>query len=219
MCSRLTTAAVLGLCGAVVTFLIVGVTFVASFPHCDALYFGIEQPRTVILPDLYNLSSSEQISLLAGTYELSSEYRVQVTRDAALMFKLCIIKRFFTTVSACVNIGTDPENLWTCSPDRRPDCLPSAIVDRFFGLSLWYQEESTVMYKIVDIDSGAIYERTLTNTTTSLSDVWLGMIKCQPLLNLTWAVIAFGCLLIAICCLVCTVWCFWICCQRWKRKR
>ena len=211
MCSRLTTAAVLGLCGAVVTFLIVGVTFVASFPHCDALYFGIEQPRTVILPDLYNLSSSEQISLLAGTYELSSEYRVQVTRDAALMFKLCIIKRFFTTVSACVNIGTDPENLWTCSPDRRPDCLPSAIVDRFFGLSLWYQEESTVMYTIVNTDSSMISGQNITNTTSTLSAVWFDGLGCQVLLNLTIAVIFFGSL-IFICCLGCAGYCLWICC-------
>ena len=218
VCGAIVACSIVGVL--IVSFIIIGVAILEDLPLCDALYFGTKEPYIVILPDFHNLSSSARNSLLAGTYKLSSEYNLQLLiEDKEDMIKLCVIKRHFTRVSACVDVGTDLQNLWICGPDMRPDCLPSAIVDRFFGLSLWYQEESTVMYKIVDIDSGAIYERTLTNTTTSLSDVWFGMIKCQPLLNLTWAVIAFGCLLIAICCLVCTVWCFWICCQRWKRKR
>ena len=203
----------------IVSFIITGVAILGKLPQCDALYFGAKKPNIVTLPNFHNLSSSERNSLLKGTYKLPSEYNLQLLIEDTHLIKLCVLKRDYTTASACVLVGTDLQNLWICSPDMRPDCLPSALVAHFFGLSLWYQEESTVKYKIVDIDSGAIYERTLTNTTTSLSDVWLDMIKCHPLMNLTWAVIAFGCLLIAICFLVCTVWCLWICCQHWKRKR
>ena len=202
----------------IVSFIITGVAILGKLPQCDALYFGTKEPNVVILPDLHNLSSSERNSLLAGTYKLSHEYNLKLLIEDRQLIKLCVTKRDYTPVSACVDVGTDIGNLWICSPDMRPDCLPSALVDHYFGLSLWYQEESTVKYKIVDIDSGAIYERMLTNTTTSLSDVWFDVIKCQPLMNLTWAVIAFGCLLI-ICFLVCIVWSLRICCQRWKRKR
>ena len=217
MCSKLIAAAVCFgiplLCVAIIIFLIVGAIFLASFPHCDALYFGIEQPRTLILPDLNNLSSSEQISLLAGTYKLSSEYRLQLTRDAASLIKLCIIKKYFSTVSACVDVGAYPGYLWICSPDMRPDCLPSAIVDHYFGLSLWFQDESgsTVMYTIVNIDSSRIFGRDVTNTTSTLSDVWYDGLGCQVSLNLTIAVIFFGSL-IFICCLGCAGCCLWICC-------
>ena len=201
----------------IILFLGIGVDILARFPHCDALYFGTEQPRTLILPDLYNLSSSETISLLAGTYKLSSEYRLQLTRDAALLIKLCIRKRHFTTVSACVDVGTDLENLCICSPDMRPDCLPSALVDHFFGLSLWYQEESTVMYAIMDIDSGAISGKVVTNTTSTLSAVWYDGLGCQVLLKLTIAVIFFGSLIFS-CCLGCAGCCLWICCCCCKQK-
>ena len=221
MCSGLIAVAVsfgiIVLCVAVITFLITGVTILARFPHCDALYFGTEQPHTLILPDLYNLSLSDGKSLVAGNYKLSSEYRLKLRRDAALMFKLCIRKRYFTTVSACVDVGTDPENLWICSPDMRPDCLPSAIVDRFFGLSLWYQEESTVMYSIVNIDSGMISGKNVTNTTSTLSAVWYDGLGCQVLLKLTIAVIFFGSLTF-ICCLGCAGCCLWICCCCCKKK-
>ena len=221
MCSRLILKAVsygiLVLCVPVITFLIVGVIFLAVYPHCDALYFGTEQPHTLILPNLYNLSLSDGKSLLAGNYKLSSEYRLQVSQDAALMFKLCIRKRYFTTVSACVDVGTDPENLWICSPDMRPDCLPSAIVDHFFGLSLWYQEESTVMYTIVDIESSMISGKNVTNTTSTLSAVWYDGLGCQVFLKLTIAVIFFGSL-IFICCLGCAGRCLWICRYYCKQK-
>ena len=221
VCGLIMACIVIGIL--IVSFIITGVANLGKLPQCEALYFGTKEPNIVTLPDLYNLSSSERNSLLKGTYKLSHEYNLKLLIEDRQLIELCVTKRDYTPVSApvsaCVDVGTDLENLWICSPDMRPDCLPSALVDHYFGLSLWYQEESTVKYKIVDIDSGAIYERTLTNTTTSLSDVWFDVIKCQPLMNLTWAVIAFGCLLIAICTLVCTVWCLWICCQRWKRKR
>ena len=206
----------------IVSFIITGVAILGKLPQCDALYFGTKEPNVVILPDLHNLSSSERNSLLAGTYKLSHEYNLKLLIEDRQLIELCVTKRDYTPVSApvsaCVDVGTDIGYLWICSPDMRPDCLPSALVDHYFGLSLWNKDESTVKYKIVDIDSGAIYERMLTNTTTSLSDVWFDMIKCQPLMNLTWAAIAFGCLLI-ICFLVCIVWSLRICCQRWKRKR
>ena len=221
MCSKLIAAAVcvgiVVLCVAIISFLGAGGEILARFPHCDALYFGIEQPHTLILPDLYNVSLSDGKSLLAGTYKLSSEYRLQVSRDAALMFKLCIIKRYFTTVSACVDVGTDPENLWICTPDMRPDCLPSAIVDHYFGLSLWYQDEFTVMYTIVNTDTGMISGKNVTNTTSTLSAVWYDGLGCQFFLKLTIAVIFFGSL-IFICCLGFVGCCLLICCCCCKKK-
>lgn len=217
VCCAIMACVIIGI--SIVSFIITGVTILGKLPQCDALYFGTKEPNIVTLPDLHNLSSSERNSLLAGTYKLSHEYNLKLLIEDRQLIELCVTKRDYTPVSACVDVGTDLGNLWICSIDMRPDCLPSALVDHYFGLPLWNKDESTVKYKIVDIDSGAIYERTLTNTTASLADLWFDMIKCQPLLNLTWAVIAFGCLLIAICTLVCTFWCLWICCQRWKRKR
>ena len=183
----------------------------ASYPICDALYFGTAEPRTIVLPDLHNLSLSERNSLLAGTYELSSKYNLQITVDLSRTFKLCVKKRYFTKVSACMKIGTDLE-MWICSPDMRPDCLPSAIVDHWFGVSLWYPDESTVVYTIVDIESSLITGRHVTNTTTTLSAVWKDLLGCQVFTNLTIAVIIFGSLII-ICCLGCAGWCLRICCK------
>ena len=195
----------------IILFLICGVAILASNPLCDGLYFGTEEPQIIVLPDLYNLSSSEWYSLLAGTYQLSSKYNLQITVDALSTYKLCITKRYFTKVSACMKIGTDLE-MWICSPDMRPDCLPSAIVDHWFGVSLWYPDESTVVYTIVDIESSLITGRHVTNTTTTLSAVWKDSFDCQVSTNLTIAVIFFGSL-IFICCLGCAGWCIWICCK------
>ena len=200
--------------GIIILFLICGVAIVANFPLCDALYFGTEEPHTIVLPDFRNLSSSELSSLLAGTYKISSKYRLQLKEDPLHIIKLCIRKRQFTKVSACMDIGTNLEGLemWICSPDTRPDCLPSAIVDHWFGVSLWFQERFIVAYAIMDIDSSAISGRHVTNTTTMLSDVWYDLFGCQVFTNLTIAVIFFGSLII-ICCLGCAGWCLRFCCK------
>ena len=197
----------------IILFLLIGVVFLATYPLCSALYFGTEEPHIVVLPDLHNLSSPEWFSLLAGTYELTSKYNLQLTEDALHRVELCIIKRYYTKVSACVEIGTGSENMWICTPDTRPDCLPSAVVDHWFGVSRWFLDESTVYYTVVDIDSSKIYGKVVTNTTTTLSAVWYDMLGCQIYMNLTIAVIFFGSL-IFICCLGCAGCCFRICCKK-----
>lgn len=227
-CSKIKMAAVCGLIMAcivigilIVSFIITGVANLGKLPQCEALYFGTKEPNIVTLPDLHNLSSSERNSLLKGTYKLSHEYNLKLLIEDRQLIELCVTKRDYTPVSApvsaCVDVGTDLENLWICSPDMRPDCLPSAIVDRFFGLSLWYQEESTVMYTIVNTDTGMISGKNVTNTTSTLSAVWYDGLGCQVFLKLTIAVIFFGSLTF-ICCLGCAGCCLWICCFCCKEK-
>lgn len=206
--------AILSLC--IISFLIslIGGIYLAIFPLCDTLQFGTEEPRTIVLPDLHNLSSSEQLSLLEGNYELSTKYNLKLAEDLEDV-KLCIIKKYFTRISACIQVGTDMENTWICTPDTRSDCLPSALVDHYFGLSLWKQEESTVVYNVVDIESSQIYERRLTNTTATLSTVWYTMLDCWSYMRLTEAVIVFG--ILFICCGGCLCLCIISHCCRKKR--
>ena len=198
------------------TFVLTGVIIVAAVSYCDALYYGTGELHVIVLPNLHNLSSSEQDSLLGGTYELSSNYNLQLIIDPQAV-NLCILKKHFTRTSPCIQVGTDMENTWICTPDTRPDCLPSAIIDSYFGLSLWKQEESTVVYNIVDIEASEIYPKTLTNTTTTLSAVWYDLLDCQSFMNFTISVIIFG-ILFFICCLGYPV-CLCICYHSGKKKR
>ena len=198
------------------SFILLGVIIVAAVSSCDALYYGTGELHVIVLPNLHNLSSSEQDSLLAGTYELSSNYNLQLIKDPQAV-NLCILKKHFTRISPCIQVGTDMENTWICTPDTRPDCLPSAVFDSYFGLSLWKQEESTVMYNIVDIEASEIYRKTLTNTTTTLSAVWYDLLDCQTYMNFTISVIILG-ILFFICCLGYPV-CLCICYHSRKKKR
>ena len=201
-------------------FLLYGISIVASLPYCDALYYGTEELHIVSLPDLRNLSLSESYSLLAGSYELSGEYNLKIEKDSVGRFSLCVLKRYFSKDSACLPLGThDVEEVVICGPDMRADCLPSAIVEHYFGLSLWYQEESTVVYFILDIDTGARGGKNLTNTATTLSAVWYEMlVECKVVVNLTIAVIFFGVLLCG-CCFGCAAFCPRGCYLYCKAKR
>ena len=203
----------------IVGFLISGVVITAMNPYCSALFFKTEVPKTVELPNLRNLSSSECQSLLRGGYRLSNKYNLKLTKDSIGVYCLCVVKKHFTHVSACMEIGTT-EQLQLhvlCNPHMRPDCLPSAIGKDWFGLSLWYQEEFTVEYTVMNIDSSEIRSLNLTNTTPSLSSVWLEALDCRDKINWTIAFIVLGalciCLAVAGCCCCC---CCWI---RYKRKK
>lgn len=204
--------------GIISLFLVSGVAIIERFPYCDALYFGTEEPNTVILPDLRNLSLSERTSLLEGRYELSTEYNLKVEKDTLEIFSLCILKKYFSKVSACLAIGNNVENVVICGPDMRPDCLPSSIVEHYFGFSLWVQEESTVLYAILNIDTSARAGRNLTNTATTLSALWYDVLGCQPFLNLTIAIIFFG-FFGFICCFGCAGCCLWTVCLYRKLKQ
>ena len=204
----------------IVSFLTAGTYITAKFPYCGALYFGIEEPNAFILPDLRNLSLSEQISLLAGSYKVSNKYNLKLTQGNFGVISLCVLKRHFTRVSACVKIGT-PKQLQhhvICGPDMRPDCLPGSIVGHYLGLSLWYEEESTVVYTAVNVDSSETVRRNLTDTSPTLSSIWYDVLDCQVFVNLTIAVIFFWSL-IFICCLGCAGCCLWICCPCCRAKR
>ena len=200
-------------------FLLYGFVIIASYPQCPALHFGGKKPSEIFIDDLRNLSTSEWMSMLAGKYKLSNEYNLKLTQDNFEMYSLCVVKNHFTHLLACVEIGTT-EQLQLhviCNPDMRPDCLPSAIVGHWFGLSLWYQEEFTVEYTVMDIDSSEIFSRNLTGTSPNLSSVWLDVLDCQRIINITIAVIFFG-ILLCICCLGPLPCCLWICCQVMIKK-
>ena len=194
-----------------ILFFVCGVTITATYPHCAALYFGTEKPNTITLPDLRNLSSSEWNSLLAGRYKLSRKYKLKLTEDTGI-YSLCVLKRHFTHVSACVEIGTVEELQLhvICGPDMRPDCLPSATVGEYFGLSLWKQEESTVEYTVVNVDSSEIGGWNVTNVTTTLSSIWLDVLDCQSAVTWIMALIGSG-ILFCIGCLSCPGCFLWTC--------
>ena len=202
-------------------FLVVGVIIIAHYPYCDALYFGTKEIHTVSLPDLRNLSQSELNSLLIGRYELSSEYNLGLEIDGVGIISLCILKRYVSKESACLQIGTESnvEQIVICSPEIRADCLPSAIVEHYFGLSLWSQEESTVAYFVINIDTGARAGKNLTNTTTTLPAVWYELLGvCTVVVNVTIAVIFFG-VLIFVCGFGCATFCLRGCYLHCKEKR
>ena len=211
---------------AILIFFLAGVLILALAGYCGGLFYGTVEPTVLNLPDLHNpgdLEDTIKIDLLRGSYELSSEYNLQLTESVPQIVQMCILKRHFSTASAsaCLEIGTK-RSIFICGPDMRPDCLPSSIFQHYFGVSLWFQpelfNESKVVYSMVDIDSGKRYARGLTNTTTTLSAVWYDVLGCQNYINLTIAVIIMG-IVLFICCLGGPFCCYWICCRRCKPKR
>ena len=199
-----------------IILLVPGSIIWAIHPHCAQLYFGTENPNTVALPNLSNLTSSECNSLLEGRYKLSDKYNLKLTEDSLRVYSLCVMKRHFTHVSACMEIGTD-EQLQLhviCGPDMRPDCLPGAIVGHWFGLSLWDKEKGTVEYMVVDIDSSEIGSWNLTDTAPSLSSIWFDALDCQG--TVAWTIAVVLGIFLSICCSVLSGCCIWFC---WQFKR
>ena len=198
---------------AILLFFMIGGNFASDYSYCNALYFESEDPNALNLPDLRNMSISERASLQEGSYKLSSDYSLKLTQDYLGVISLCVLKKYHTRVSACFERGTNLEEVVVCSPEMRPDCLPGSIVNHYFGVSLWYQNDSTVEYSVVDIDSSASYGKELTNTTTTLTAVWLYVLAyCEVTVEVTIALIIFGVLeVLSICCLVHCVGCF-VCC-------
>lgn len=205
-----------------------GPTFAALNPYCDAQVFGKKEPTAIniTLPDLHHLSQKERILLVTGSYKLSSEYNLKMIQDGVGMIKLCVSKRHFTTVSACFEIGSDLEQVVICGPDMRPDCLPGSIVEHYVGASFWYQDNSTVIYIILDIDSSVLSGFVITNMTKTLSSCWYDTLRCQDYVHLQVLTIVAGvlgfscCLVLSFCCLGVSI-CFstWVCHQRHKQKR
>ena len=129
-------------------------------------------------------------------------------------------------MSVCLLIGSNLEEVMICDPRMRADCLPSAIVQHYFGVSFWYQFNSTVMYIIVDIDSSEKKGgRVITNTTTSLSALWYDTLGCQNYVHVqVLAIVAgvlggFCCLGFLTCCLgIIAGYCCWLCHRYCKHK-
>ena len=178
------------------------------------------------LPDLRHLSQKERASLLTGSYKLSSKYNLKLEQDNFVVYSLCIVKRYSTRVSVCLPIGSNLEEVMICDPHMRADCLPSAIVQHYFGVSFWYQFNSTVMYIIADIDSSEIKGgRVITNMTTSLSALWYDTLGCQNYVHVqVLAIVAgalggFCCLGFITCCLgIIAGYCCWLCHRYCKHK-
>ena len=162
--------------------LVISAIYAPHSLYCNGSVYRSEEPKILILPDLRNLSMSENNSLLAGSYEVSSKYSLKMETISGFI-SLCIVERNFTRVSACLEIGSDVEQVVICGPDLRPDCLPSATASHYFGVSIWSQNDSTVVYTIVDIDTNSLLRKDITNTTSTLSSVWYELLNCQIEVN------------------------------------
>ena len=147
-------------------------------PYCVRQMFGTQEPTAITLPDLRSLSQNERGLLLTGLYNISNEYNLKMTTDNVGMIRLCIVKKYFTRESACFTIGTNVESIVPCGPDMRPDCLPSAIIEHYFGASFWYRDYSSVLYIILDIDSSEGTGVNLTSTTVTFSTIWSTLLVC-----------------------------------------
>ena len=117
---------------------------------------------------------------------LPGEYYLRVVeRDGTPA--LCILRGSSTpntsyTLQTINAVGESP----LCSPEQRPDCLPSTHVNYndtdVFGVSVWNQEDSSVHYLIVNEDTEFVLEKKLTNTSFDLQDLWYDALDCESLL-------------------------------------
>ena len=194
----------------------VGISFIVLAPYCDALYFGIEEPKTVVFPDLQNLQLWENRSLLTGTYWLPNQYKyyLKIEKNELGEISLCVIKRHFTRVSACFEMGK-----WSvlCQPDMRPDCLPSSTFSHFIGASVLFTPKSEVSYTVLNLESSAKLTKVIDENAT-LSAVWHDVLHCQVIVNVTIAIIIFG-IMSCLAPLGCVLYCIYDCSQCCKRKR
>ena len=55
------------------------------------------------------------------------------------------------------------------------------------------------MYTIVDIQSSALITEELNNTTTTLSDVWYRLLKCQYVVNVLYSALFCTVVVIVLC--------------------
>lgn len=180
-----------------IPLVIIGVcacVYTAAKPRCATGIggFRIEKADLFDLPDLSNLSNIEANPLLDGKYPLPHGYYLRMDIYSSNRYKLCVLKNPFEVSTTCLQIGHVNKSI-PCNPGMRADCLSGAIIDRYFGITVWNQAEASVMYLTVDItqkdfDFGDTIQ-TLTNTTISLSEVWYRALECQTVVGLDLSIL------------------------------
>ena len=179
-------------CVATVTMAII---YTASYPHC---LLGFDSVDTFVLPDFRNLSKSESSELSSGHYPLPQKYflRMVVNVDNE-RYRLCVLKNPSDVGSACMQIGHVNRSI-PCNQTMRAECLPGAIIDSYFGISVWNMDQATVQYLFMEIpdNNGEVSSQNLTNTTNHLSDVWYRELGCQSII--AWDISALVTLVLAI---------------------
>lgn len=174
----------------IATIGLVAIVLTALMPRCATGIGGIriDKADTFDLPDLSNLSNLETNPLLDGKYPLPHGYYLRMDIYSSNRYKLCVLKNPFEVSTTCLQIGRVNISI-PCNPEMRVDCLSGAIIDRYFGITVWNQAEASIMYLTVDIthqgnfDFGVTFQ-TLTNTTISLSEVWYRAMECQTVVGL-----------------------------------
>ena len=191
------------------------IIYTAYYPHC---LLGFDSVDTFVLPDFRNLSKSESSELSSGHYPLPQKYFLRkVVNVDNERYRLCVLTNPSDFGSACMPIGHVNHSI-PCNQDMRAECLPGAIVDSYFGISVWNLDQASVQYLIITtpkshFSSTDVSSQSLTDTTKHLSDVWYRALGCQGVIALDISTLIALVLAIIITCVVC-VGC---CCRKLKR--
>ena len=177
---------------------LMAILLTAFYPQC---LLGFDSVDTFVLPDFRNLSKSESSELFNGEYPLPQEYFLgMIVNDYSCRYQLCVLKNpsDLSSNSACMRIGHVNRSI-PCNQSMRAECLPGAIIDSYFGISVWNMDQATVQYLFMEIpgnNNGEVSSQNLTNTTNHLSDVWYRELGCQGVI--AWDISALVTLVLAI---------------------
>ena len=154
----------------------------------------IDEADTFDLPDFSSLSKAEINLLLDGEYRLPRGYFLQSVIYSTDRYKLCVLSNPFEVSTACLQVGRVNESI-PCNPGMRADCMSGAVIDSYFGLTVWDQDKASVTYVIAGIspsfNRGIVTSQTITNTSIPLSQLWYKAMDCQVVFVVDIAAIVF----------------------------
>ena len=167
-----------------------------------------------IRPCYYEELKGSQVQATSGMVQLPNDFflKVVVRRGTP---SLCVHHRSSTNTTFTLQLATSTEDSPLCSPEQMPDCLPNSHVSfngtDYFGVSVWDQQNSTVLYVIVDIYSRITFQRNLTNAFFNLHDLWYNALKCKEreLTGTVATITLFLVVMIVVSCILCYF--FWKC--------
>ena len=142
-------------------------------------------PNVSITPcNYYELLLITKFSQSNRIVSLQDEYflRVVVRQDTSPA--LCILHGTSSSnTSYTLQIITSVEESPLCSPEQRPECLPSTHVNfdntDFFGVSVWNQNTSSAHYLIVNTNAKLISQTNLTSSSFNLQNLWYNALDCK----------------------------------------
>ena len=158
--------------------LLVSLSFTIKGNSCPP---GISTNVT-ITPCYYEELKGRQLQATSRMVQLPNDYflKVVVRRGTP---SLCVLHRSTTNTTFTLQLVTSIEDSPLCSPEQMPDCLPSSHLSfngiEHFGVSVWDQQSSTVLYVIGNISSWITFQRNLTNTFFNLQDLWYNVLNCK----------------------------------------